>query len=1471
VGAASVSVPVTFEPNVGQASATIQFIGRGKGLTLFLTKSAIQIAIPSRSPESGSNGILSMRLNGTGFSWTGKGTLRGQTNYFIGNDPRKWRTNVPHFSRVEAHVAKSIDVVVYGNDEGAEYDLRVAPGADASKFRFAIAGVRDMRLTSIGDLLMRVGEREVRMKKPEIYEEPGSSEGARKKDLMAYRRSMMQRGVDGGYRIEADGSVGFWIGRHDAGSTLILDPSLSVAYSTFLGGAGADAANSIALDSSGNVYVSGTTASAATFTEGPGSILGPGVASGSSTSQFFIAKIDPAVSGAGSLVYLTFLGGSASQSGGSLAIDASGDVALSGTTTSADFPVTDGSQLTLGANDISVSEISPTGSVLVFSTLFGGSGVESQYGTGGIALDTSGNIWIASDTSSSDLPATTGAYQTMLGGTTADAFLTIFNPSATPSLTYCSYLGTNANAKVGVGGIAVDATGNGYVAGFVSDAGNIFPAKNAFQSTYGGDPSDAFLMKIMPAGQGTADLVYATLLGGGAADQALAVTVDSGTPANAYVTGTTQSKNFPTTGVVAPYQANLHANATANAFLTVIGQNGTTGNAFIDYSTYLGGSESDAGQGVAIGALNEIYVTGTATSWDFPWKDNFQPFNGSADVFIAKLNLAMPGSASLIYATPLGGTAPPGTSVTAGGNGIATDGSGRVYVAGAATAADFPTVVSTSGIMNGFQPICSSCQGTSPQSDSFVLEIQENPALEPSVYFSLPRIAYPPMALGTQEAPQLIAVHNGGEASLTVLSLAITGADSSDFSLIGQGACEGQTISPGSQCGMEVGFIPSIVGNETAVLSITDDAPGSPQVLELVGVGQGPLAQVSPLSINFGNVPAGSIPTTGQTINITNVGNQTLSISSIAESGPNTAQFPVNGKTFTCGQTLAAGQSCSAQAFFQPQTTGTFHAEMDILDNSGGVSNAKQVVTLAGVGIPPAPVAVVVPVTLAFGSVALGATTGTQIVTLTNQGSAALNLTSIGLIGSNSADFAIVAVGNNSCPAQFGAVIAGGSCTVAVQFSPQSAGLKNASLSFADNGAGSPQAVSLSGTAIAPPTIQVLPSGLNFASQSVGIASAAQSVSVANTGMSSLSINSISASGANAADFVQTNNCPPALGRGAACVINIAFKPNVGSSAARTASLDVADNAPGSPQIIPLSGLATQASLSLSPASISFGSQVAGASGSSVTVTASDNGTGALAFSAIRVTGTNPGDFVIGSDTCASANTPAGSACTIQLTFSPACVNAPAARGATLVLTDNSPGSPQSVSLSGTAAGDFCFDPPSGATTATVTAGQTATYSLVIYSPNGYTGSVSLACAGAPPEGVCTPSLASVTLPAQFAVTVTTVANSFFSPAQRRELTPGYPMRTLRLLSISLMVVAMLISRLVVCLPKQQHSRLALLNCAPFILIFAVALALAACGGGGTGTSADPGTPDQTYPLTLTGTAADGTTRSLNLTLNVRN
>ena len=216
-------------------------------------------------------------------------------------------------------------------------------------------------------------------------------------------------------------------------------------------------------------------------------------------------------------------------------------------------------------------------------------------------------------------------------------------------------------------------------------------------------------------------------------------------------------------GGTSAYQPSLHSNATANAFLSVIGQNGTTGDTYLAYSTYLGGSGTDTSQAIAAVALNAIYIGGTTTSFDFPWLNNFQPYNGSGDAFVAKFDATQPGTASLQYATPLGGTASLGQIVMTSAGGIAADGAGHAYVAGQSSAADFPTVVSTSDTMNGFQPICSSCQGSAPQSDAFVVEIQESRALLPSVYFNLPHVAFGAEPIGTQNAPAPVAVHNGGD------------------------------------------------------------------------------------------------------------------------------------------------------------------------------------------------------------------------------------------------------------------------------------------------------------------------------------------------------------------------------------------------------------------------------------------------------------------------------------------------------------------------------------------------------------------------------------------------------------------------------------------------------------------------------------------------------------------------------------
>ncbi len=1552
-GLAKFSIPVTFEPNVGQAGDGVQFLGRGKGLTVALMRD--EIAVQVANPAGGESGILALRVVGnTGFQWKGEAKVRTESNYFVGNEKTAWHTSVPHFARAEtASAAPTIGMAVYGSDDGVEYDLRVAPGQDVSRLRLKLTGARNLRVNAAGDLLMNVSGDEVRMKKPRVYEEPHTgwhSSGSRHRGSLGSRRakkysphqtqrtrrvrlgeserkrrrtsnpcapklprgqqtasaqdaipctgqpgthakasvSVRRRTVEGDYVIEADGSIGFRIGPHDPSAALIVDPSLSVAYGTFLGGSGTETAASIALDASGKIYVGGTT----TSTSFPGVTskrLGPA----DGPAQFFIAKVDPTLTGASSLIYLTFFGGSGTQAGGLIAVDATGDVAITGTTTATDFPVTDTtvptSALATGVgNDTVVSEIGPAGNTLVFSTLFGGSGTESQTGPGGIALDGKGDVYIASDvhttpidSASADLPVSTGAYQTIWDGEQGDAFLAIFQPPATAGgaavLKYCTYLGTNSIVEPGVGGIAVDTSGSAYISGFTSSGVTPFPAKNAIQTAYGGGSSDAFLIKIAPAGSGATDLVYATLLGGSGADEALAVALDAANPPNAYVAGTTQSPNFPANGAVGAYQAGLNPNAMANAFLSVVSQNAITGQSALAYSTYLGGSQRDAANALAVAAPNAIYLAGATTSPDLPWHNNLQAFNGSGDAFVAKFDPTSPGAASLIYVTPLGGTSPVGGTGTASGNSVAADNSGHVYVAGISTSGDFPTAITTESNLNGFQSSCVSCSMTPPLADAFMAEIVESPTPMPSVFFNVGHAIFSSGAVGTPSAPEPIALFNGGDASLTISNIAIGGPSAADFSLIGGGACLTQAIAPGPtvKCSFEVGFTPSTEGPENAVVTVFDNAPGSPQILELVAAGQASLATISPLTANFGSQPENST-SAAQTITLSNTGSQNLAIANVSESGPDAAEFssllvgfPGNSPC-EAGIVVVPGGQCSVRFTFEPNAQRTFNAELDFYDNSGGVSNAEQIVPLTGIGTASAPVASFAVPALAFGNEVVGAKSGPQSVALTNLGSATLNVVSINLTGANAADFAIATSGT-TCPVSGGTLIVQAACAVAVQLAPQTAGTKNASLSFTDNAPGSPQQVTLSGTATAAPSLQVSPTSLTFPAQSEATTSAAQNVTILNSGAAPAEISGIAVSGPNAGDFSVPASCTPnPVPAAQSCQIGVTFTPAAITPGIRSATLNVPT---ATPPTVALTGSATQAGISV-PTSVNFGTQLAGGAGGApqpVTVTNSSSGpfAGVLMITSLSRTGANGGDFVIasGGDGCTGQSTPPGGTCTVQVAFKPlqlaTCGANGGARGATLALADNAPGSPQSIPLSGTAS-DFCIaSSPNQAVVEPITAGQSATYLVEINSSAAFTGSAALTCsAPAALLGTCTVTTTPVTnppvvqitptAPGQFQVVVTSTAAGIVAmaiPTQRgRPMPPGR-------YQILCLVIPFWTFAMIWALGRFRSAPARVAQAG--VLLLALIIAIAACGGGSaTPAPADPppGTPPGTYIITVTAT-----------------
>lgn len=1504
--AAPFMIPMTFEPNAGQFDARVQFAGRGEGMTLLLTRSGMDVVAPDPGARAGGKriGVVRMRVGWTGakgkrengdarFAWSGEARVKAVSNYFMGKNPHDWHTNVPHFARVQGISGEGgrLRVMVYGTAEGIEYDLRLAPGEDASKLRIRFSGPARVALSN-RSVVLRLGKQQLRMDRPRIFSElPGG----------------IREVVHGKYVIEADGSVGLRIGRHNPRAALVVDPSLTVAYATFLGGAGSETAGNVAIDANGKAYVSGVTTSSTTFPEAKASTIGPVLGA----SAFYVAKIDPTVTGANSLIYLTFLGGSGTQSGGLIALDGAGDVALTGTTTSTDYPVTGSSQPTVGltsgsGNDAVVSEINGQGNQLNFSAYFGGSGFVSANGPGGIAVDRAGNVYIASDVqpsssdpASPDLPVTAGAFQPAWDGMESDGFLAVFAPpsqtAGAPTLTYCTYLGTNSAGQVGVGGVAVDSDGNAYVGGSTSNASNGFPVQNAFQAAYGGGTSDGFVMKIAPKGQGAGDLIYATLLGGSGADEVLAIALDSSLAPKAYVTGATQSSDFPVTSATA-YQTKLHASpiisGSANAFVAVIAQDAVSGQASLAYSSYLGGSDTDSGNAIAVAAPGSVYVAGETDSFDFPWHDNIQPFNAGdanadTDAFLANFNTTASGAASLVYSTLLGGTSSPGGTGSSAATGVAANGAGQVYVTGETTSADFPTAITTSGAaLNGFQQNCASCQDATPGGSAFVLGLSENSSSNPSVYFSSASVAFGAQTLGSRLS-QPAALVNGGEQTLTVSDIEVLGPNASDFTVQTGPGCIQVPIAPfvpGStpQCSMEIGFAPSIGGPEQAFLEVTDDAPGSPQLLELKGTGEAPHAQVLPANLSFGDQPLNTVSPT-QAIAITNTGTEALTISSTSFSPSPT---PFSSQDDTCHNqptpwVLAPQANCTLQIAFAPVATGVAQGRLQISDNSDSQSNAQQVVTFTANGVPAAPLAQILPATLTFGNTLLGSASAPQSVTLQNTGSAALDISAIAIGGTNATDFEIASAGT-TCPTTGGSVAIGGQCTVAVQFAPQSPGAsKSATLNFTDNAPGSPQSAALNGVASSPATLTVSPSNLSFGSQSEGTTSAAQTVSITNSGSGDASISGIAIAGST--DFTQQNPCSPVLPSGQTCQVSVIFSPAESAApGSRSGTLKI----PGAtPAIVTLSGIATQSAIFFTT-SLSFASQLVGTKGAPQPITIANSASGPLAgtleFGGISIGGTNKSDFSITADQCSSgggAGVPPGNSCTVQVAFQPLSPQPPATcgdepnRSASLQLQDNAPGSPQSIPLSGTAT-DFCLATANGQPVTTpIQPGQAASYSLEIASAGGFSGAVSLSCSvtpGGAEIGPCTittnpssnPPTVQVTPSAagQFTLSVPTLAPSAL-------LTPGPPPGSGSHGRSAAAEFAWLACLLLLAAAMSRARRGALSSRARrpigFMAIAALAAALtvAAVGCGSGGGNSDPapisggtsaGTPAGTYTITVT-------------------
>jgi len=660
-------LPLTFEANQGQTDPQVKFLARGRGYTLFLTGTEAVLALnqpqrarresfmPSSAPSASSAVQLRLPLLGANPQPEVRGLdeLPGKSNYFIGNDPSKWRTNVPTYGRVEyRNVYPGINLVHYGNQRQLEYDFVVAPGADPRAIKFEVEGAERIEIDEGGDLVMHVAGDEVRQHKPLVYQEVG---GVYRE--IAGRFLLRVPGPQSAIRSPKS-EIGFEIGPYDPGQTLVIDPVL--VYSTYLGGGGEDWGFGIAVDSAGNAYVTGRTGSTNFPTASP---LQPTYGSG--THDVFVAKLNAAGS---ALLYSTYLGGSGDDDARGIAVDAAGSAYVTGYTTSSNFPTASPLQPANGGgdNDAFVAKLNPGGSALVYSTYLGGSGED---GGQGIAVDSSGNAYVAGWTRSTNFPTASPLQPAWGGGdwSAFDAFVAKLN-AAGSALVYSTYLG-GTGSDYGFA-ISVDSSGNAYVAGATPSTN--FPTANPLQATNAGGWSDAFVAKLNPAGSA---LLYSTYLGGSGEDVGSGIAVDSS--GNAYVTGFTKSYNFPTVGPLQPAHGGW---ACCDAFAAKLNAAGSA----LVYSTYLGGSGEDFGQGIAVDSSGNAYVTGRTYSTNFPTASPLQAAYGGwvFDAFVAKLN---PAGSALVYSTYLGGS---GDDM---GLGIAVDSASNAYVTGSTGSTNFPT------------------------------------------------------------------------------------------------------------------------------------------------------------------------------------------------------------------------------------------------------------------------------------------------------------------------------------------------------------------------------------------------------------------------------------------------------------------------------------------------------------------------------------------------------------------------------------------------------------------------------------------------------------------------------------------------------------------------------------------------------------------------------------------------------------
>jgi hypothetical protein len=1032
-------LPLSFEANAGQTDGRVKFFSRGSGYGLYLTSDEAVLALNGHpctvgaiphSSQPGQPGnyagcgndaaVVTMRLAGRAnrtASPAGEAPLPGTANYFVGSDPAAWRTGVPTYAKVRySNVYPGVDLLYYGNQRQLEYDFAVAPDADPKAIRLQFSGVTKLKLDPDGDLIVSAKEGDIAFRKPVIYQERDG-----RRDLIAGRFTLGRRHT-----------VSFALNDYDHSRPLIIDPVL--AYSTYLGGSGdnGDAAFAIAVDSSGDAYVTGMTDSV-NFPLTSGSDQEANNGAANSTFNAFVTKLNATGT---ALVYSTYLGGSASTQALSLTVDGSGSAYVTGTTFATDFPTTSGAYQTASlANSAGytafVSKLNATGTALVYSTFLGGSGNASGTGDTGnaVAVDSAGNAYVAGSTYSANFPVTAGAYQTVnsdQANNQQSAFVTKLNPSGN-ALVYSTFLGGSASDGQSdvANALAVDSSGDVYLTGQAGSS-NFPTTAGAYQTTNAASANYttvAFVSELNPAGN---SLLYSTFLGGteGAAGSALAID-QSG---DAYVTGYAKYTDFPVTAGAFQSANNGSSLNVSNAFVAKLNPTGTA----LLYSTWLGGSgleisafnkNGDSASGLAIDASGDAYVTGVAFSSNFPVTSGaYQTTNnGSANktynAFVTELN---PTGAALLYSTFIGGSGFPfgSTNYYRGDDamGLVIDASENLYVAGIAFSADYPVTkgpfqstnraVGNSGSNAFISKLSLAGQIPAPIATTTTLAPSASPAtVGASVTFS---VAVAAASGSTVPSGSIVFMVDGstaatvslssGSASYSTTSLpagshTVTANYEGSASFSPSSASAAETVNGPEQPASAPAFSPA-VGTYTSAQSVTLSNSTTGAAIYYTTNGTTPTSSSTPYT---GAIPVTATETieaiavaSGYTNSVVAAGTYTITPTAAAPI------FPVPIETYTTVQSVTIADTTSGAAIYYTTDTTTpttssakYTAAISLSTTTtvkaiavaSGYNNSAVSSATYNINLPAAPAP-------AF-SVAAGSYTSTQSVTLSDSVSGA--------------------------------------------------------------------------------------------------------------------------------------------------------------------------------------------------------------------------------------------------------------------------------------------------------------------------------------------------------------------------------------------------------------------------------------------------------------------------------------------------